>query len=148
MFHEYSPAWSFVGTHAHWSSWILELVEPLLASAFDLSEGEPIPPFISLHIRHGDFELACKNDPRINVTDILKDCFAPLSEWGKYVEEVKAELLEKNGIEVERVLVTSDEKDAGWWMDVRSLGWTWLDHKEHQTAEKYGRWYGPVILSE
>lgn len=148
MFHDFSPAWSFVGTHAHWNARILELTEPLLAAAFDVPQGSPIPLFISVHIRHGDFALACQHGADANNTDPLKDCFAPLSVYSEQVEEVKAELREKRGIEVERVLVTSDEKNADWWTEVRSLGWTWLDHKEYQTAEKLGKWYATFASNE
>ena len=57
------------------------------------------------------------------------------------VDEVKAELRERKGIEVEHVLVTSDEQDPEWWAEVRSLGWSWVDHEELGTAERYGLWY-------
>lgn len=50
-------------------------------------------------------------------------------------------LRERKGVEVEHVLVTSDEQDPAWWAEVRSLGWTWVDHEELRTVERFGLWY-------
>lgn len=75
-------------------------------------------------------------------TENKDECFAPLSAYAKRVEEIRAELRDKQGIEVHpnHVLVTSDERDASWWEQVKAMGWTWIDHNEEKTEEKYGRW--------
>ncbi|THH00918.1 hypothetical protein EW145_g7012 [Phellinidium pouzarii] len=133
--YDFSPAWRFVGTHAHWTSQIEGIATSLVRQTFNLSASEALPPFISIHVRHGDFGNYCSNDA----------CFAPLSAFAVRVEEVKRELRERKGVEVERVLMTSDERDAGWWASIREMGWEWVDHGELKTEETYGRWY-PVLL--
>ena len=144
MTYDFSPAWRFVGTHAHWTPQIKELTNQLIAAAFELPEGEPLPPFISIHIRHGDFTVWCEDT--VNITANPNDpgphsaCFAPLSAYVMGVEEVRAELLEKKGVDVKRVLVTSDEKSEEWWSAIKDLGWARIDHSAMQTVEKYGEW--------
>lgn len=93
-----------------------------------------------MHIRHGDFAGRCPSRGDANGTDSHLVCFAKLEKYADMVEEVKAELREKKGIEVDYVLVTSDEKSVAWWGQVRDLGWTWIDHKALNTEEKYGQW--------
>jgi hypothetical protein len=71
-----------------------------------------------------------------------EECFAPLSAYAKRVDEIRAELSEKQGIEVHpnHVIVTSDERDESWWAEVRAMGWTWINHDDEETEEKYGKW--------
>ena len=133
--HDFAPAWSFVGTHAHWTPQILSLTREILAETFHVEKGSNLPPFISMHIRHGDFKRLCPNP-----SEPFDSCFASLSTFAARVDEVKAELRAK-GIVVDHVLVSSDEKDEGWWNEVRKLGWTWIDHQALKTTELFGVWY-------
>ncbi|KAI5122360.1 hypothetical protein M0805_004118 [Coniferiporia weirii] len=137
--YDYSPAWRFVGTHAHWNPRIETIARDLVRQTFGVASDAPMPPFISIHVRHGDFGVYCQGAENADA------CFAPLSAFAARVDEVKAELREKKGIEVEHVLVTSDERDVEWWNAVRELGWEWVDHAELKTVETYGLWY-PVLL--
>ena len=142
--YDFSPAWRFIGQHAHWTPRLRGLAEEALASAFSLpagSQGEDIPPYIAVHVRHGDFAGRCPYRGDTNGTDSHLACFAKLERYVAQVEAVKAELREKRGLVVERVLMTSDEKSTAWWTQVRELGWSWIDHKELGTVEKYGQWY-------
>lgn len=84
--------------------------------------------------------MACDNDNRP-----LDDCFASLATYARRVEQVRSELRESQGVEVERVLVTSDERDTAWWDEVRELGWVGIDHDKEETEAKYGKWY-PVMI--
>jgi hypothetical protein len=131
MWYEWSPAWRFVGTHAHWNSTIESIAEGMIRKTFELEETETIPPFISMHVRHGDFSRYCPEG---------QICFAPLSTLQEYVEQVKEEVRRTKGIEVEKVLVTSDERNQEWWDGVRELGWQWVDHDAMETERLYGRW--------
>lgn len=129
--YDWSPAWNVVGTHMHWSSEMESLALSFIRETFMTPEGEATPPFISIHVRHSDFKIYCPPET---------DCFAPLSTFAIAVEEVKAELGRK-GVEVERVLVTSDELDPKWWAEVREMGWEWVDHAMLHTEERLGKWY-------
>lgn len=108
-----------------------------------MNEESEIPPFISLHIRHGDFGRLCPN-----ATDPFDGCYAPLSTFASVVNEINSALRAK-GIVADRVLLTSDEERQDWWNEVRALGWTWIDHEALKTAELFGDWYvvfaSPVV---
>ncbi|PPQ78032.1 hypothetical protein CVT25_015577 [Psilocybe cyanescens] len=133
---DFSPAWLFVGQHMHWTPKLVALADEYLRKAFGTEENEVTPPWISIHIRHGDFAGWCGDVP-------VDDCFAPLSVIARRVEEVKQEILDRKGVVVEHVVMTSDERNATWWEGVTAQGWFGLDHS--QTVDLYGDWY-PVLI--
>ncbi|KAJ7780325.1 hypothetical protein DFH07DRAFT_1026703 [Mycena maculata] len=133
---DYGPAWRFVGRHMHWTPKILEITEGYVRDALVVAPYEPTPPYIGVHVRHGDFAGWCGDVP-------VKDCFAPLSVIARRVEEAQAELWATRRIIVDRVIVTSDERDPEWWDAVGELGWVWPDHS--RTVELHGEWY-PILI--
>lgn len=90
-----------------------------------------LPQYIAIHIRHGDFAYWCGDAP-------VDDCFAPLSVIARRVQEVKDEILDKFGVKVEYVIMTSDEHNQTWWDGVRTQGWFQVNHAE--TVQLYGPW--------
>ncbi|KAG6328267.1 hypothetical protein ID866_10822 [Astraeus odoratus] len=135
---DYSPGWRFVGKYMHWNSTLEQLAEEHVRRALDIADREPTPPYIAVHVRHGDFKAICGDHP-------AEECFAPLPVIARRVAEVQEELLDRKGINVTNVIIASDEQDPNWWADVRALGWTWIDYEAEGTVEKYGKWY-PVFL--
>lgn len=90
-----------------------------------------------MHVRRDDFKTGCSAE-----TDPEK-CFASVKVYERRVKEIKQSLQNRpNGIEVTKVVVTSDERDPKWWQQVAALGpeWGWIDHEAEQTAEKHGKW--------
>jgi hypothetical protein len=73
----------------------------------------------------------------------VDECFAPLSAIARRVDEVKAAVLQQKGLVVERVIITSDEKNNTWWEGVEPYGWHRMDHSN--TAAEYGAWY-PLLI--
>lgn len=59
------------------------------------------------------------------------------------MHEVREELRQRYGIDVEHVIMTSDEDDPAWWTEVEAQGWKAPDHTK--TESEYGRWY-PVLI--
>ena len=92
--------------------------------------------FVSIHVRHNDFQDWCGTVP-------LEDCFASLEIIARRVREVQLELYERHGIRAHTVIMTSDERDPAWWEGVHALGWLGIDHTH--TIELYGDWY-PVLI--
>lgn len=84
-------------------------------------------------MRRGDFGNFCDG--------ITKDeCFPSLATIDRRVQEVKDELATKfPDMNIEHVIMTSDERDENWWDQVAELGWYIVDHSE--TVQNYGRWY-------
>ncbi|KAH7886098.1 hypothetical protein F5I97DRAFT_2025845 [Phlebopus sp. FC_14] len=135
---DYSPAWRFVGQHMRWNTSLQNLADEYVKRALNTSENDSTPPFISVHVRHGDFRNYCNDIPE-------DECFAPLPVLARRVFEVQQELRDRKGIEVSHVLMTSDERDPNWWSEVRKLGWTWIDYAAERTVETHGKWY-PVLI--
>ncbi|CAK5273569.1 unnamed protein product [Mycena citricolor] len=133
---DYSPAWRFVGHHLHWSNKLQDIGDMYIREALGVPATDPIPPYIAVHARHGDFVERCD----IQTAD---ECFTPLPALARRVEEVQSELLRTHGLAVSLVVMTSDEKDPDWWNEVSGYGWKRLDHSE--TAERYGFWY-PILI--
>jgi len=158
-YQEWTPAWHDVGRHLRWSDKVIGLVTPLLRTALlspeaAVNASEPLPPYISVHIRRNDLSGWC-------ITGISReDCLAPLSTYHRRVEEIRSllPLTEEEKASV-KVLVFSDEplvtppenpgyqpgECEAWWEAVRKLGWLTISHDENKTVEKYGEWY-PSIL--
>ncbi|KAJ7113934.1 hypothetical protein C8R44DRAFT_710359 [Mycena epipterygia] len=134
--HDFSPSWRLVGKHLHWAPRIEELSRQYLRRAFGLGPTQQIPPYITVHVRHNDFGEWCGTVP-------LAECYAPLPVIARRLEEVRAEVALKMGImiAVDRVVVTSDEKDPAWWDAALALGWVRIDHENANTATKHGQWY-------
>ncbi|KAL1951501.1 hypothetical protein VTO73DRAFT_650 [Trametes versicolor] len=139
--HDYAPTWRNVLRHLHWTERIETVAGLFVRQVFDLPPEAELPPYIAIHVRHGDFANWCW------AAEKPEDCFAPLPVIARRVREVQEELLARKGLDIPmtRVIITSDEKDPAWWEEVRALGWRTLDHEAAGTAEAFGRWY-PVIL--
>ncbi|KAG1838331.1 hypothetical protein C8R48DRAFT_666854 [Suillus tomentosus] len=135
---DYGPTWRFVGQHMRWNASLESLANEHARRAMNVPVNEPTPPYISIHIRHGDFRNYCNDVP-------LDQCFASLPVIARRVAEVQEELRAQKGIEVTQVIMTSDERDPEWWSGVRALGWTWVDYTAERTEEIYGKWY-PVFI--
>lgn len=61
------------------------------------------------------------------------------------VNEVKQELMERKGISIDHVIMTSDERDNSWWEGVAEQGWVGIDHS--RTVDLYGEWFVSFILN-
>ncbi|KAJ7854740.1 hypothetical protein B0H14DRAFT_3865460 [Mycena olivaceomarginata] len=113
------------------------------------SESLPAPPFrpcvlsfsspclysihrTAIHVRRGDFAGWCPT------TQPVDECFAPLSTYARRVEEVREELQRTRGIEVQRVVLTSDETNATWWEEVAAYGWHRVDHSTTAARPREG----------
>ncbi|KXN88805.1 hypothetical protein AN958_06674 [Leucoagaricus sp. SymC.cos] len=133
---DYSPAWRFVGQHLRWTPRLETIADIYVRATLGTPEGSETPPYIGIHIRHGDFKNWCGEVP-------VEDCFASISVINRRVEEVKTEIQESRGLTVNHVIVTSDERDPLWWEQVANQGWYRVDHSG--TADRYGAWY-PVLI--
>nr|GAT53040.1 predicted protein [Mycena chlorophos] len=136
MFYDYSGPWRQVGQYLHFNPKIERLAQEYTRKAFKLSASEDIPPFISIHIRHNDFDIWCNGLPQ-------EKCFAPISQFAYRVKQMQKRLKEEKGISTTHVIVTSDEDSEDFWAEVASYGWSWPDHTN--TKDEYGPFY-PFLI--
>lgn len=64
-----------------------------------------------------------------------------MEAYSTRIAEIQQELMERKGINVTRVIMTSDEQDESWWDRVREMGWLRIDHEKENTIIEYGEWY-------
>lgn len=94
---DYSPAWRFVARHMHWTPSLQTLADDYVRATFGIAADQKIPPFISMHIRHGDFGDICEQETH---SERLAHCFASVSDLAIHVEDIRAEIREKYKIQV------------------------------------------------
>ncbi|KAF8903611.1 hypothetical protein CPB85DRAFT_1017159 [Mucidula mucida] len=133
---DYTPQWNLVGQHMHWTPDLSRLAKIHLNRAFGLRDTDENPPYIAIHARREDFDLACGGYT-------LEECFSSISVISRRVEEVRQELRDRRGLDVQHVVMTSDEWDPEWWDQVIAKGWTRIHHTE--ILERHGVWY-PVLV--
>jgi len=49
----------------------------------------------------------------------------------------------KKGVQIDHIIMTSDERNETWWQEVAQQGWKFPDHS--QTKDLYGDWH-PVLI--
>ncbi|KAF5321847.1 hypothetical protein D9619_001469 [Psilocybe cf. subviscida] len=136
----WSPAWREVGRHLTFTREMQALARSYMTRAFGLPAGtEHIPPFIALHIRHGDFSGQCSKSG-----DDAK-CFPPLSVYARHVDDIKSELAARLDMNISIVIVMSDDETPEFWDDVQAQGWLLINHTAEATVERFGNWYPPLI---
>ncbi|CAE6510506.1 unnamed protein product [Rhizoctonia solani] len=81
---DYAPYWPKIGVHLHWAPPLLELAQDYLRRHFKVQGSEPIPPFISVHVRHADFAGWCPSNMN------REACFATPEAYAKHVQAVQA----------------------------------------------------------
>ncbi|KAJ7750367.1 hypothetical protein B0H16DRAFT_1374326 [Mycena metata] len=135
---DYSPGWRYVGQYMRWTEALERLADQYVRLALGVADHQPIPSFITVHARREDFAGWCSGFT-------TEECFAPLSAIDRRVQEVKAEILQRKGIEVEHVIITSDEQNRTWWNQIKEMGWRTPDHVKLKTEETHGIWY-PVLI--
>nr|GAT53042.1 predicted protein [Mycena chlorophos] len=136
LFLDYSSVWRLVGQHLHFHPKVERLAQQQLRKMFRLSSKEPIPPFISVHVRHNDFQIWCGDQS-------LEDCFAPFSQYAYRIKRMQKLLLATKGLSVNHVVVTSDENSEEFWAQVASYGYKSPDHST--TKEDHGPFY-PFLI--
>ncbi|KAI5476077.1 GDP-fucose protein O-fucosyltransferase [Pseudohyphozyma bogoriensis] len=145
-------SWKEAMRYMYFNQDVEDHVDRYLMKIFNVRSPSKIPPFISVHLRRGDFKE-----------------FAGLTALEKYekaVERVRDKLQKRLddgprtwrgpgkrffrnwGIKASdyQVLTTTDEPTGSAFIEeVRALGWKVLDHGEEKTEEVLGGWW-PTIL--
>ncbi|KAF8133481.1 hypothetical protein K438DRAFT_1998194 [Mycena galopus ATCC 62051] len=132
------PAWEAVGRHIHFTPEVQRIAAAYTRRTLGVEDAEEIPPYIAVHVRRGDFSIWCKV--------AVQNCFAPFAAYERRVNEVRAQIIKNTGVDVSRVIITSDETSSAWWTPILERGWVRPDHSK--TVEEYGPWHRryPIII--
>lgn len=144
-------SWMEVGQYLRFNKHVETQADEYLMRLFDVATPARIPPFITIHLRRGDFK---------EFTG-----FTPLEKYQEALARVQAALQRRledpygwqgpgrahfrsHGIRAEQyaIVATSDEgKGSDFVKEVKALGWKVLNHEEQETKEKLGGWF-PTML--
>lgn len=90
----------------------------------------------------GDHILSSPNPSaeRCSATEKAENCLAQVPAFVHRVEQIRKDLLAEHK-DVSHVVVTSDERNATFWSQLRDLGWKYIDHDQERTVDVYNKWY-------
>ncbi|BGP14734.1 hypothetical protein JCM10213v2_002685 [Rhodosporidiobolus nylandii] len=144
--------WIDAGQYLRFSAELEQLADIYLLSLFDATSSKDIPPFITVHIRRGDFSAARGLTSLDKFTDAV-DRVREKLHWRmdnpdgwtgagkgreKYAKGVRGEQY--------AVVATTDEKPGSPFVrQLLDLGWKVMDHEEMNTSEELGNWYPAMI---
>ncbi|KAL7415156.1 hypothetical protein BDY24DRAFT_383901 [Mrakia frigida] len=131
--------WRWAGTFLRFREELVEQGRVRLRKAFGIAPGQDIPPFVTMHIRHGDFTAFCgKGDP----------CFT-VAQFAFQLDLLKKELTESGRPVPLNVLVMSDESDPKFFEQVKARGWKMSQDGEGvqnpKLVEELGGWHDTLI---
>ncbi|GAA5861415.1 hypothetical protein JCM8547_006122 [Rhodosporidiobolus lusitaniae] len=145
--------WISAGQHIHFSAELEQLADVYLADLFGTTIGAELPPFITIHLRRGDFSTARGLTSLDKFTDALKRVRDKL-DWrmdhpdgwtgpGKGKEKYYKGVRGKHYA----VVATTDEKPGSPFFKqlTDELGWKVIDHEAMATVEQFGNWYPALI---
>ncbi|SGZ32294.1 BQ5605_C040g11848 [Microbotryum silenes-dioicae] len=145
-------SWIEAGQHMHFNEALEGPADAALVRLFNVKTISDVPPFITMHMRRGDFK------------EFL-GAFIPLEAYTEALRRLRARLQERiddpegfvgpgrkhfkvyPGYSAAdyRVVVSTDEaSDSDFVKEVKALGWLVVDHEELGT-EKLGRWHNQML---
>lgn len=145
--------WIQAGQHLHFSAHLEALADQYLVALFGLWTKRSIPPFISVHIRRGDFEQArgltsieAFTDAVQRVRDTLDRRMDDPATWAGAGHQHQRYFKGVRGKDYAVVVTTDESMDSDFVRHIRAeLGWRVLDHDHMRTVEKLGEWYPTMI---
>ena len=122
--------WIHIGQWLRFRSSVDSMADLMLRDLMQLPKRAPIPPFISLHLRRGDFGNRTQVEPFALAVQEIRDRLeaTPAGRWRGRSHELV-------------VVAATDEKDAAFRGEMRGHGWFVIDHEAYDTVRRHGPWY-------
>ncbi|GAA6058009.1 hypothetical protein JCM3770_006644 [Rhodotorula araucariae] len=145
-------SWINVGQYLHFNERVERLADEYLMRLFDVSSPEKIPPFITIHLRRGDFKEFTgftALDKYVSALDRVRAALqARLDDPDGWTGPGRAAFRRFGRMRAAdyAVVTTTDERgDTPFVQEVRALGWKVLDHDAFETKATLGGWW-PTML--
>lgn len=145
--------WTEAGQYLRFSSGVEELADIYLIELFRVSHIRHVPPFISVHIRRGDFQsargltsLEMYTDAVQRVRDKLNRRMDNPDGWTGAGHEHQKYFRGVRGEDYAVVATTDEAPDSDFVRQLREeLGWKVVDHEAMNTVGELGAWYPTMV---
>lgn len=150
-------SWEEIGQHIHFTPLVEDRATSYLLKLFDVKEPSKIPPFITVHLRRGDFaeftgagytdlakytsalsrlfpRLQARLDNPKSFSGPSRNSFKPDPKWSHL-----------RASDYEIVATTDEPSSSPFLTEVKALGWKIVDHELFETKETFGGWW-PTLL--
>lgn len=146
-------SWIEVGRHLRFNRALERLADEYLVELFGCGEPSRIPPFISIHLRRGDFaEFTGFTDLDKYISGLTRvrarlqaRLDNPYSQRGVFLENFRH--FGRRADEYEVVVTTDEPSGTPFWHEVEKMGWRIVDHDKAQTKERLGPWHMTMLDS-
>ncbi|GAA5929026.1 hypothetical protein JCM1841_005613 [Sporobolomyces salmonicolor] len=145
-------SWISVGQHLRFNPVVEARADEYLMRLFDVPAPPQIPPFISVHLRRGDFKefagFTALDQYTAALERVRAGLQARLDDPDGWIGPGRKHFRAFKGLRADEyaVVATTDERgDSEFVKDVRALGWKVLDHDAFETRETLGGWW-PTML--
>ncbi|BGP42713.1 hypothetical protein JCM10449v2_006725 [Rhodotorula kratochvilovae] len=145
-------SWINVGQYLRFNERVESLADEYLMRLFDVSTPEKVPPFITIHLRRGDFKeftgLTALDKYVAALERVRTALQARLDDPDGWTGPGRSAFRRFGRLKAQdyAVVTTTDERgDTPFVQSVRKLGWKVLDHDAFETKEKLGGWW-PTML--
>jgi len=149
-------SWTSIGQHLHFTPHISSIANQYLMSIFSVSSPSQIPPFISIHLRRGDFEEFTGSYTSLDKYSLALSRLIPrlqsrLSSPSSFSGPSRLSFHPKSKLPASEypVLCTTDESSSSPFIqEVLKKGWKIVDHSQETgfgTKENLGGWYPTLV---
>lgn len=146
-------SWMQVGQHIHFNRELEALADDYLVDLFGCGDASRIPPFISIHLRRGDFKEFTgftALDKYISGLTRLRERLQrrlddPFSHRGVFLKNFRHFGRRADAYEV--VVTTDEQPGTDFWREVEGMGWRIVDHEKRETKERLGPWHMTMLDS-
>ncbi|GAA5977471.1 hypothetical protein JCM5350_004698 [Sporobolomyces pararoseus] len=148
-------SWSEIGQHLHFTPLVEQQATSYLLKLFEVEKEDDIPPFITIHLRRGDFK---------EFTGAYTDLEKYTTALDRLLPRLQSRLdnstsfsgpgrtpyrhLSRSKLRASSysIVATTDESSSSPFVQkVRELGWKVVDHELLKTKEELGGWW-PTLL--
>lgn len=144
-------SWMNAGQYLRFNDHVESRADELLVDLFGVTKASKLPPFITIHLRRGDFkefsgftDLDKYVDALARVRARLQERLDHPNDWagpGKH----SFRSFGRKAKDYPVVCTTDERGDGDFIREVKNLGWKVVDHDAYDTVNRYGGWW-PTIL--
>ncbi|SCV73350.1 BQ2448_7276 [Microbotryum intermedium] len=145
--------WQEVGQHIFFNTEVREMASKYLVHLFEVASPAEMPPYISVHLRRGDFAAFAGGYTKLEgylmgIKRIQAKLQSRIDDLQSWQSPGKRHFKPRSGskvIDFPIVATTDEDMGSDLVRQIRGLGWKVVDHDAMQTIETKGPWWLTVL---